>query len=91
MWNIALKLNRLVINRVCANLFAHVYMASRVGHKSHILRAPEPRLLVPEPQLHATRSQTTVTRTRIQLRVAKKLATRKINTLHVTYGQPCGT
>ena len=27
-------------------------MASRVGHKSHILRVPEPRLLVPEPRLH---------------------------------------
>ena len=47
-----LKLNRLVINRVCANLFAHVYMASRVEHKSHILRIFEPRLLVPEPRLH---------------------------------------
>ena len=27
-------------------------MASRVGHKSHILRVPEPRLRVPEPRLH---------------------------------------
>ena len=26
-------------------------MASRVGHKSHILRVPEPRLRVPEPRL----------------------------------------
>ena len=29
------------------NVATHETMASRVGHKSHILRVPEPRLLVP--------------------------------------------
>ena len=65
----------------------HKDMASRVGHKSHILRVPEPRLRVPEPRLRApeaTRSRTTVTRGRNRLRVAKTLATRKINTLRIT-------